>query len=172
MAVEANLSSIVFLRPLLAFALVFIVSFAVLRKSKILGEEPFIHVLVAFLMGTVFASFGGVRSFVLAVVPWFAFLFVVMFFIMLFAGLSGNNSNISGKGLTWTFTILFGIIILFVGVGASFSSIVPYLPGPYYGYGANPQTLFFFNWFYSPRIWGTFWFVLIAGLVVWIAGRN
>ena len=67
--------------PLLIFLVVFILTFAVLNKTKVI-ENSFMQLLIAFLLSTIFITATGARDYVEVVTPWFAILLVCLFFIM------------------------------------------------------------------------------------------
>src|SRR3972149_8335366 len=85
--------------PILSFLLVFTVVFAVLAKSKILGESKFVNLFVSFLVSTIFVSFTGARDYVNLVTPWFGVFIVISLFILALVGFSGKIPEGFTKGL-------------------------------------------------------------------------
>jgi hypothetical protein len=152
-----NISVLGTLGPILAFLLVFIVVYGILRKSSVLAEESFVNLIIAFIVATIFAGFVGVRDLVLIVVPWFSILLVGLFFIMVFASFIGKPENFVGKGIFWVLVGLMGLILLISGFGIFSDS---YLSG------------FILHWIYTSAVGGTFIFILIAGLVSWVLVRG
>jgi|TARA_Y100000310_G_scaffold192951_1_gene192877 hypothetical protein len=163
----ADVSAIAYFAPILSFLIVFVLMFALLTKTKVLGEEKFIHLFVSFLIATIFVTAASVRQLVLDVVPWFAVFIVALFFILILSGFMGK-SDLIGKGVGWVFILL--VIVLFVVSGIKIFSITftPYLPGPSYGVGGDSNMLFFTDWIYSSRVLGAALLLGIAALVSWV----
>src|SRR3972149_1750908 len=88
--------------PILSFLLVFTVVFAVLAKSKILGESKFVNLFVSFLISTIFVSLTGAREYVLSITPWFGVFIVISLFMLALVGFTGKVPD----GLTKGFGIL------------------------------------------------------------------
>ncbi len=166
--VEANLTGLVFLRPILAFLVILGVLFMLLVKSKILGEEKVILFFISFVTATVFALSGNVVNLVLNVVPWFGVLLIALFFILVLVGFMGNTKDIVGKGLGWFFVIVIILVFLIAGIKLFSATLGPYLPGAYYGYDADPVILSFTDWLYSPSVIGAVFFVIFGGIAFWV----
>jgi hypothetical protein len=168
----ADVSSITYFAPILAFLIVFVIMYALLRKTQILGEERFTHLFIAFLIATVFVTAASVRQIVLNVVPWFAVLVIALFFILVLAGFIGKPEEIIGKRVGWIFVIVLILIFLISGIKVFSSSLGSYLPGPYYGAGGDQQILFFLDWLYSPRIVGAALLLGVAAVVSWVLVKS
>src|SRR3989338_5683657 len=124
MAVEV--AGISYFAPLLAFLIVFIVVFALLNKTKILGEEKFVQLFVSFLIATIFVSAAGVRDYVLTITPWFAVLVISLFFVLLIMGFVGKQADFMQKGVGITAIIVLVIIFLVSGFIVFSGAILPY----------------------------------------------
>jgi len=163
----ADVSAITYFAPILSFLMVFVLMFALLAKTKILGEEKFIQLFISFLIATIFITAASVRQLVLDVIPWFAVFVVALFCILALAGFIGKGDLI-GKGVGWVFIIL--VIALFVISGVKIFSIAftPYLPGPSYGTGGNSDILYFTDFIYSARFLGAALLLGVAALVSWV----
>src|SRR5512138_3745491 len=96
MAATADISGIVYFLPLVSFLLVFVITYAVLVASKLV-EGWFLQVLVPFLIATVFVTAISARDYVLAVIPWFAILVVLLFLVLMFTGFLGKNAEAMQK---------------------------------------------------------------------------
>lgn len=167
----ADLSNLVFFEPILVFAAVFVILFAILMKTKLLGEQahPWFNVLVSFVIATIFTLSINLREVVLLSIPWFAVLLIAMFLIMVLIGLIGKTEDYIGKGLGWAFIITILLIFAIATISVFSDEAIPYLPGPGFGVGAeSPETLFFFSWLYSPSVVGTVAFAAVAGFVSWV----
>jgi len=114
-----------FTEMLLPFLLVFVVVFAILQKSKILGEgKAQIDAIVGFVVGLLLIGVPGPRDVLVGIMPWMAVgVGVILVFLILYGfvvgDLSGDNMP---KGLKYGIGGLAGVftvwIVLFVtGLG-------------------------------------------------------
>jgi len=157
--------------PILAFLFVFVIMFALLMKTKVLGESPWIVVFISLFIAIIFASVGSVRQLVLGIVPWFAVLVIILFSILVLIGfIGGGAEGIAGKGLGLIFIIIFLVIVLILGLNVFGGDASAYLPGPFFGVGedTSPGFLLFFSWLYSPRIASSIGLIISAIVVTWI----
>ena len=69
--------------PFLAFLFVFVVSYALFSKTRVLGESQVTNVLVSFLIAVMFLVNPPATKFTLATIPWIAVLMVVLLFILM-----------------------------------------------------------------------------------------
>jgi len=86
-----DISGIFFFMPVFSFLFVFLICYAILIKTKLLGDMAFVNTLVSFIIAIVFMSFSSVELYIRTIIPWFAVLFVIVFLILLIAGLSTKN---------------------------------------------------------------------------------
>lgn len=141
--------------PLLTFLVVFILTFAVLNKTKVI-DNAFMQLLIAFLLSTIFITAAGAREYVEQIVPWFAVLLVCLFFIMAVMGFVGNDIDFMRKGIGGAFVAI--LIIAFVISGfVIFSS------------GLQPYTSRFFS---SPRTYSGVLLIVIGGAVGWVLMKS
>ena len=152
MVMEANLTGLVFLKPILAFLVVFVIMYAILAKSKMLGEDKFVNLFVSFVLASVFVAAADVTQLVLSIMPWFVVLVVLMFFVLVLAGFIGKEKDIAGKGLGWFFIIALIVMVLVSG---------------YYNYENDAKVLRFTGWLFSSSIFGTRVLIGVAALVGW-----
>jgi hypothetical protein len=166
---ELDISAFLFFAPMLAFLIVFLVIFMLLKKTKIFGDEhPWVDVFFSFLIATIFVTVASVRQVVLDVVPWFALLLVSLFLILMLIGFLGKTEDFVGKGVGWAFIIVLILIFLVAGIRVFAHVLSPYLPGPYFGAGGDPLMVEFFAWLYSARVFGAILLLGIAALVGWV----
>jgi len=102
---------------LFVFLFVFIVTYAMLTKIKILGDNSAVNAIVAIILALIFASSSTTtRVFELAA-PWLVLVFIVLLFIsiiFMFLGAEGNEMPISPKNPAATTIIFIFIVIIFV----------------------------------------------------------
>ena len=77
--------------PVFSFLLIFIVVFAVLAKSKIIGESKFVLLLVSFIIASFFIANVSLADFVQFNVAWVAVFIVSLFLVYLVIGFAAGN---------------------------------------------------------------------------------
>src|SRR3989338_3911493 len=153
----ADISGLSYFAPILAFLIVAVVIFAVLNKTKLLGESAWGNAIVALIIATVFISAAGVRDYVLIITPWFAALLVSLFFILFFIGFIGKPVEGMTKGMGILFVVLLLVVFLVSGFVVFSDVIQPFLPG---GIKAGS-----FKEIYNSRVFGGV-LLLVVGLGV------
>ncbi len=99
----------------LPFLLVFVVMFAILQKSKILGEKKNqMDALVAFAIALILIGVPGPRDIVVGLMPWLVVgVAVILVFLMLYGFVAGDLSG--DKTPDWlktTVAIIAGIFVI------------------------------------------------------------
>lgn len=163
-------SGIAYFLPLLAFLLVFIVSFAVIYKTKI-TEVLFLQLAISILIATIFVTAVGATNLVLNIVPWFAVLVVCLFMILMLTGFIGDDIKFVRKPIGVIVLILLGIIFLVSALFVFSAGLGPYLPGSN-APGGDPDVLFFTDWLYSPGISGAILVFGVGLIVAWWLVRS
>ncbi len=164
----ADLSAITYFAPIAAFLIVFAFTFAILIKTKILGEHKIGTLLVALLIATLFVSAAGTIEYIQAIVPWFAALVVSLVFLLVITGLVGKPAEFMNKGIGIAFVIILSLVFLTSAFIIFSSSIFPYLPGPGFGTGGNIGATTTLDYLYSPRISGAILLIIISAIVSWV----
>ena len=139
--------------PILVFLLVFTVVFAVLAKTKIIGESKFVNLLISFLTATLFVAVTNAREYVVGITPWFAIFIVSLTFILAVAGFSGKLSDSLTKGIGSVFIV--GLLIVFLISG-------------FYTFSSEPFVDKFRDWLFKPRVYGVLILVAAGALASWI----
>ena len=152
--------------PIAGFLLVFIVVFAVLVKTKVLGDNKFVQLLVSFIVAIIFVSVASLRQLLVIVVPWAGVLIILLFLLLLITGFVGKT-DFMNKWIGIVFVILF-ILIFVVALFFVFSNYVPFSAS----FGSDPNSstdaLLFSEWLFSGRVIGTIILIVVAVLVSWI----
>ena len=112
-----------FTEMLLPFLLVFVVMFAILQKSKILGEgKAQIDAMVALVVGLLLIGVPGPRNIIVGIMPWMTVgVAVILVFLILYGFVAGDLS----KAPNWmkiSFGVLAGMFTLAVVLHVSGSS--------------------------------------------------
>lgn len=113
--VETIFSHPYFVELILPFLLVFTLVFAVLDKSKLLGEgKRQINAIVSLVVGLIFISFSYATGIIVKLVPFLAVSLVILFIFMLVWGfISGKTEgDVLGGGLKIALGIIFGFAII------------------------------------------------------------
>lgn len=117
MVTPIDLSAINFFTPIASFLFVFVVVYAILIKTEILGSNKGMNALIGFVMAVVFVSFSSLGTYVNNIIPWFIVLLVILFFILLVAKFTTKDfDKMMTKGFAWVVVIIFIIVFLIVAI--------------------------------------------------------
>jgi len=163
--VQADVSGIEYLLPILSFLIVMIICYVALKASKLI-EDKWVSAFVSIFIAAIFVSATGARAYVLTVIPAFAVVFVCLFLILLMTGFIGKMEDFQ-KGVGKIFAIVLIVIFAVTAFIIFFGYLNPYLPGANPESG-NPQILHFLGWLYSPRVAGAVILIGLGALVSWI----
>src|SRR3989338_1531187 len=158
-----DVSGFSYFLPLMAFFIVFIILYALLVKTKILGDNSFTHLFVSFILAIVFVTAIGVKQYVLTVIPWFAVLIVCLFLIFMIIGFVGKPIEGMNKTVGVVFVVLLVIVFLVSAIQVFGNTLGPYLPG-----GGTS----FADWVYSGQVVGALILLVIAGIVSWVLVKS
>lgn len=106
-----------FTEMLLPFLLVFVVVFAILQKSKILGEgKAQIDAMVAMVVGLLLIGVPQPRDIIVGIMPWMAVgIAAILVFLILYGFVAGDLSGENVKPwMKITFGVLAGVFTLIV----------------------------------------------------------
>ncbi len=117
----------IFTEMLLPFLLVFVVIFAILQKSKILGEgKTQIDAIVGMVIGLILIGVPGPRDILVSLMPWMSVgVAVVLVFLILYGFVAGDMSKEENMpkwlkfifmGIAAVFTI--GVVLFVSGLGS------------------------------------------------------
>lgn len=111
-----DVTGISYFNPIFTFTLLFVIVFAILKQSKILGDSTAMQAIIALVLSAIFVSVVEVRGYVESVVPGFAVLVVLMFFVLFIAAFAlGKPDDIAKPWLIWVFIIILGLVFLYQG---------------------------------------------------------
>ena len=112
-----DISAIYFFMPVFSFLFVTIVVYAILVKTKVLGESQFINLLVSFIIAIIFLSFSSMELYLITVLPWFVVLVVLVFLVLLIFGFSaGDLKGIMNNKFAWVIVAILVIIFLIAAI--------------------------------------------------------
>jgi len=155
MAVDISGAS--YFMPILSLVFVFVIVYALLLKTKLLGDSVAINLIISFIVSVIFAVFVGTREYVETVTPWFVVLIIALFFILVIVGFSGIKSGeIIKPGFVWVFIILLIGVFILAAISVFPSSV---------GNAWDSLSNFVIE---NGRISGAVILLIIAGLVAWV----
>ncbi|HLC54781.1 MAG TPA: hypothetical protein VJK07_04125 [Candidatus Nanoarchaeia archaeon] len=157
----ADVSAITYFAPIAAFLIVFLVAFAILHKSGLLGDSRWLNLFVSLVLAALFISVASLRLYVQTIAPWFGALLISLFFILVLMGFIGGADKTHGF-LRVFFLVVAILIFLISGVVVFSDTLAPWLPGTSESFG-NPVS----SWLYSPQVIGAVILIVIAGAVSW-----
>lgn len=160
MVLETILSSEFAVRIVYPFLLVFVLIFAILEKSKILGEDKRqIDALIALSIALITIAFSWATDIIVNLMPFLAVCAVILLVFLILYGFvaSGKEGLEINKGIMWTIVILvtIALIIAVIVVTGQWDRVYNWM---FIDYGSGP-------------IWGNILLVAIIGgalaLIVW-----
>lgn len=152
----------IFTKFILPFALVVAIIYALLEKTKILGEDKHqLNAIVAFVIGLLFTSFVYPTLVVQNMILFLSVAIVILFVILLLWGfIFGTKEGFTIEPwMKWVLGVIIGIAFAIAVVWAT-------------GFGDNILTLFKQSW--SKTFWTNFLFfiIIVITLVVILTGNN
>lgn len=110
------LSSPFFVEGILPFLLVFVLVYAVLQKSKVLGDEKKqINALISLVIGLIVVSFGSYVNIILSFIPFLAVgLVIILVFLLLWGIVFQGEFKFGDSARKW-----FGVLVFIAVVIAS-----------------------------------------------------
>jgi hypothetical protein len=112
---ETILSNPIFVETILPFLLIFTIVFAILQKSKILGEDKKqIDAIISLVMGLLVISFAQATGIILQLIPFLAVSLVVfLVFLILVGSFRKGGEDVIPKGLAsfLMYLVLIGVTI-------------------------------------------------------------
>ena len=112
----ASLSAIGYFMPIFAFLLVFIVVYALLVKTKVLGESPAVMLFISFILSSFFIVEASLVEFIQFSSAWFGTIVIGMFFlIVIIAFVPGIKiGEFFGKNNWFAWVLLGGMLLFFI----------------------------------------------------------
>ena len=146
---------------ILPFLLVFTLVFAVLEKSKLLGDNKNqINAIIGFVTGLIFIAFPYARDIVIKLIPFMAVVLVILFvFMLLYGFMAGKKEgDVLGSKLKNTigFVIIVSVVIAVLVFTGTWNNIWNYMNS-----SGNANT-----------IWVNLFFVLIVAAGIWAVFSN
>ncbi len=115
--VETIFQNIIFQEFILPFLLIFAISFALLEKTKVLGEgKKTINAIVSFVVGLVFVTAIFPKAVITNLILFLTISMIIVFVVMLLWGfiVEGDNDFKVTKTMKWFLIIGVGVGLLFL----------------------------------------------------------
>lgn len=114
--------------PIYAFLLVLAVFYAIMAKTKILGESKAINGFISLIFAVIFLSFSTVRDYLVNVTIWFTVILTGVFFFMLMIFFIIKDPTKFLKPLGIVFIIVLSLVMI-IAIFYTFPQTRAYLPG-------------------------------------------
>ncbi len=155
-----DVTGISYFNPIFSFVLLFVIVFAILEKTRIIGESKPIQVIVSLVLSLIFISVIEVRGYVEAIVPWFAILVIALFFVIFLAAFGLKDmGSIMKPWLVWVFVILLAVVFIYTG---------------YYQFNVpgNAGYISIKEWVGDKRVAGGLWLVIFGAITTFAITRK
>lgn len=166
-------STLAYFMPLFSFLLVFILVFALLAKTKLLGENAFLHLFISFVIAIIFFVSPTAQEFTKLSMPWVGVFIVCLIIIMLtLAFVGGNIESVISSPILAKVAIVALLIIFLVSAIQVFGPVIePYLPGAVET-GGDDYLLSIKHTIFHPTIVGSVLLLAIAAVVSWVLTKK
>ena len=166
MATPIQTDVVNFLTPIFIFIIVFVGSYALLNKTKVLGTNQGLQALAAFAASMFFILNPAGRALVVVGTPWlmfFGLLVVGIVAFLLFFGVKDKDiADVMGGPTMLTISISFFVILFLVVLSMVYGPIFMSDNSPTF-WGAVKRTL------YHPRVLGAIFLIVVASYIVrWV----
>lgn len=154
----ASLAGINYFAPIFSFLLVFILIYAILTKTKVLGDNKPVHLMVSFLLAIFFIVNVSLVDFVNFSSAWFAVFIVCIFFILVLLTFTHGNVDLI-KNAKWVGWVLIAALIVFFILSSAhvFAWTVNW---------ARVTSWFYTDWF------GFVVLLILAAIVSWVLSKK
>lgn len=151
-----DISGVSYFMPIYGFLFVFIIVYALLLKTKLLGGVMWVDLLISLIIAAIFSTFASAQTYVQNVVPWFAVLMIVLFLILLLVGFGNKIDVFLSPGFLSIFVIVL-ILIFIISAVKVFPNIFGNAWNSVVGFATT-----------QARIFGGIVLVVIAALAAWV----
>jgi hypothetical protein len=161
MAFAIDLSGLGTFMPVFGFILVFTVVYAILGKTKVLGEQKFVHIFVSFCIAIVFLISANAVEYVKVTTPIFAAFIISILFIMLVVGMFKGKMDdfFHGKGFAIFLIVILIIVFVFSAIFVFAPIINTYMAGPK-------------NFLLQPQILGVLILIGVTAFTAWLLSKK
>lgn len=117
----AELSTINWFLPIFAFLLVFVVIYAILKKTEILGDNNAVSLFISLIIAAFFIVQTQLVDFVVLTSSWMAVIAIVLFFLFIVIAFIPGKSSLDflTKG-SWFGIVIFVLMVIFFLVASGY----------------------------------------------------
>jgi hypothetical protein len=170
---QFDVSGLSYILPIVSFLFVTLIVYAILDKTKILGENKWINAIIGILLGFMFVVVASIREYITTVIPWLIVLLITMFFIIILISFSQKDADkLIKPGFSWVFVILLVIIFIIAAIKVFNPVLSPFFYGAYEPSPGNFVIGSVADFIMSSQFWGTLLLVVIAVIVAFIITRK
>jgi len=153
----ASLSALEYFMPILAFLVVFVVIYAILIKTKVLGENTFVALFISFVLSIFFVVEASLVDYVLFSSAWFVVIIFFVFLLFLILAFFPGKLDFLEKG--WVSWVVVGLLLAFFIISSAYT----------FNWAVNWQEVN--EWLYSDWF-GLVLLLVIAAIVSWVLARK
>lgn len=155
--------------PIYAFLLVFGIAYAIIAKTKVVGDSKAINGFIALILSIIFLSFSTVREYMVNVTVGFTVLLTAVFFFMLGILFIIKDPEKMFKPLGIIFMILLALIMI-IAVFYTFPGTQAYLPGESEA-GANETLLNIKHFILQDSFLSGILLIIVAAIAIFVVTR-
>jgi len=155
--------SMSYFMPIIAFFFVFVIVYALLAKTKILGENNFVHLFISFILATIFVVAPTAVKFTQLALPWVAVFIISLVVILLILAFVGGTIEdvIKNPFLMYISIVMLLIIFLVTGIRVFGPIIEPLVSESGPGFFLTQSTFL-----------GAMFLVMIGIVVSWVLTKS
>lgn len=150
-----------YIMPLLSFFFVFTLVYALLAKTKVLGENTSIHFITSLLIAAMFVLSPLTTKFTVITIPWLAIFLTAVFFILLI--LTFVRGNIDDIVKSPVIAVILIVIVLIIFVVSAINVFGPLMSQAAFGTGKGDALEAISN----SKFIGVAVLLVIAAVVSW-----
>jgi hypothetical protein len=168
MASVLDMSILSYFAPVFVFALVWIITYAILEKTKLFGDNQAIHWVIALCMAVMVVIIPGLTDVIQLITPWFIVFFIfvtLLVVIFLFMGVKGDTiaGVFGGNQFVIWVIVLVSLGILGYALMMVYGDAIHNITSPEDENNLNAQIG---QIIFHPKIMGMGLVLVIAGLIV------
>ncbi len=161
-------ASLIYLMPLLAFFFVFIVSYALFAKTKILGNSEMINFFTSFLVAVIFFLSPAATKFTVTTIPWIAVLMFVLAFVLLILTFVQGKVDDLVKSPAVALILVAVVLLVFIAAAVNvFGPLINLITSGEVADASGPAAFFF-----SPSVLSAAALLVVAAITTYILTRS
>ena len=155
-----------YIMPLLAYLFIFTLVYALLAKTRVLGDNQFVHFMLSIVVAVIFILSPMATKFTALTIPWIAiFMFMIFFILLIITFVRGKIDDIVKSQFI---AIIIAVIILIIFIISAINVFGPLVSQGYF----SPEGQTAFNFFTNPQFYGLAVLLVVAGIVSWIVTKK